>query len=309
VRRRVLHQVLLVAATRAAWCPAGPVAWMQRRLQVALSVAQLVVSVPLPAQAALSPQQAVCGPAEFVQHVVVRRAQRWALPVQRSALSLKVASLAAAPDALAVRLLRAESEQAASSALDASEAALRPAELDGTAVLLPVVGAAVVGALLDEVPPAVPLQAEAVGSGVPEALPRAAEAASDEPEVPLRAVALRAVEARHAAAEPQGAVVARRAAAGPREAVVVVRRAAEALPAEAARAEAALPRAEVGRAAPAAVPAAVPSAVAAWAFRPGRLRPAAARRRAARTGHEMRCLQTASRSWRSLQAAQDEVWS
>jgi len=160
---------------------------------------------------------------------------------------------------------------------------------------------------LDEVPPAVPLQAEAVGSGVPEALPRAAEAASDEPEVPLRAVALRAVEARHAAAEPQGAVVARRAAAGPREAVV--RRAAEPLPAEAARAEAALLRAEVGRAAPAAVPAAVPSAVAAWAFRPGRLRPAAARRRAARTGHEMRCLQTASRSWRSLQAAQDEVWS
>lgn len=211
-------------------------------------------------------------------------------------LSLKVASLAAAPDALAVRLLRAGSEQAASSALDASEAALRPAELDGTAVLQPVVGAAEVGAPWDEVPPAVPLQVEAVGSDVPEALRRAAEAASDEPEVPLRAVALRAV-------------VARRAAAAPREAVAVVRRAAEALPAEAARAEAALLRAEVGRAAPAAVPAAVPSAVAAWAFRPGRLRPAAARRRAARSGHEMRCLQTASRSWRSLQAAQDEVWS
>jgi len=135
---------------------------------------------------------------------------------------------------------------------------------------------------LDEVPPAVPLQAEAVGSDVPEALPPAAEVASDEPEVPPRAVALRAV---------------------------VARRAAAALPAEAARAEAALLRAEVGRAAPAAVPAAVPSAVAVWAFRPGRLRPAAARRRAARSGHEMRCLQTASRSWRSLQAAQDEVWS
>ena len=302
------HQVLLVAANRAAWHPAGPVAWMQHRLQVALSVAQLVVSVPRPAQAALSPQRAVYGPAEFVQHVVARRAQRWALAVQRLVLSLKVASLATAPDALAVRLLRAGSERAASSALDASEAALRPAELDGTAVLQPVVGAAEVGAPWDEVPPVVPLQVEAVGSDVPEALRRAAEAASDEPEVPLRAVALRAVVARHAAAEPQGAVVARRAAAAPREAVVV-RRAAEALPAEAARAEAALLRAEVGRAAPAAVPAAVPSAVAVWAFRPGRLRPAAARRRAARSGHEMRCLQTASRSWRSLQAAQDEVWS
>ena len=289
------HQVLLVAANQAAWHPAGPVAWMQHRLQAALSVAQLVVSVPRPAQAARSPQRAVYGPAEFVPHVVARRAQRWALPVQRLVPSLKVASLAAAPDALAVRLLRAGSERAASSALDASEAALRPAELDATAVQLPVVGAAEVGAPLDEVPPAVPLRAEAVGS--------------DEPEVPLRAVALRAVVARHAAAEPQGAVVARRAAAAPREAVAVVRRAAEALPAEAARAEAALLRAEVGRAALAAVPAAVPSAVAAWAFRPGRLRPAAARRRAARSGHEMRCLQTASRSWRSLQAAQDEVWS
>ena len=290
------HQVLLVAANRAAWHPAGPVAWMQHRLQAALSVAQLVVSVPRPAQAARSPQRAVYGPAEFVPHVVARRAQRWALPVQRLVPSLKVASLAAAPDALAVRLLRAGSEQAASSALDASEAALRPAELDGTAVLQPVVGAAEVGAPWDEVPPVVPRQVEAVGSDVPEALRRAAEAASDEPEVPLRAVALRAV-------------VARRAAAAPREAVVV-RRAAEALPAEAARAEAALLRAEVGRAALAAVPAAVPSAVAAWAFRPGRLRPAAAaRRRAARSGHEMRCLQTASRSWRSLQAAQDEVWS
>lgn len=260
----MLHQVLRAEALPAAWLPAGPVAWMQRRLQVALSVAQLVVSAPRPAQAALSPQQAVCGPAEFVQLVVARRAQRWALPVQRSALSLKVVSLAAAPDALAVRLLRAGSEQAASSALDASAAALQPAELDGTAVLLPVVGAAEVEAPLDEVPPAVPLQVEAEGSDVPEALPPAAEAASDEPEVPLRAVALRAVVARHAAAEPQGAVVARRAA--------------EPLPAEAARAEAALLRAEVGRAALAAVPAAVPSAVAAWAFRPGRLRPAAARR-------------------------------
>jgi len=305
----VRHQVLLVAANQAAWHPAGPVAWMQHHLQAALSVAQLVVSVPRPAQAALSPQRAVYGPAEFVPHVVARRAQRWALPVRRLVPSLKVASWAAAPDALAVRLLRAGSEQAASSASDASEAALRPAELDGTAVLQPVVGAAEVGAPWDEVPPAVPLQVEAVGSDVPEALRRAAEAASDEPEVPLRAVALRAVVVRHAAAEPQGAVVARRAAAAPREAVAVVRRAAEALPAEAARAEAALLRAEVGRAALAAVPAAVPFAVAAWAFRPGRLRPAAARRRAARSGHEMRCLQTASRSWRSLQAAQDEVWS
>jgi hypothetical protein len=49
----------------------------QVALSVALSAARLVVPVPLPVQAALSPQQAVCGLAvELVQHEVVRRAQR-----------------------------------------------------------------------------------------------------------------------------------------------------------------------------------------------------------------------------------------
>ena len=164
--------------------------------------------------------------------------------------------------------------------------------MGGTVVLLPVVAAAaVVGAPLDAAPPAVPLRAEAVVSDVREALPLAAEAVSDVPEVLPRAVA---VVARHAAAEPREAVVQR--AAEPRRAV-------------AAQAGAALPRAEVGRAGPAVVPAVVPSAAAAWACRPGRLRLAAALRRAARSGHEMRCLRTASRSWRSSQAAQDEVWS
>jgi hypothetical protein len=259
---------------------------MQRHLQVVLSAARSVVPVPLPAQLALCPRQAACGPeAEVVRQVVL-----WA---QRSGPPLTAGS-----GALVARPLRAASEQAAL-AWDASEAhprAAEPAESDATAVPLPVVAAEAVVAPLDAAPPVVPLRAEAVVaaavvSDVRGALPRAEEAASDVPEALPQAVV---VVVRHAAAAPQEAVV---------------ERAAELPPVEAARAAAARLRAEVGRAGPAVVPAAVPSAVVAWASRLARLRPAAARRRAARSGHEMRCLQTASRSWRSSQAAQGEVWS
>jgi hypothetical protein len=255
---------------------------MQRHLQVVLSAARSVVPVPLPAQVALSPRQAACGPEAEAARQAVLRAQRSGLP------------LTAGSGALVARPLRAASEQAAL-AWDASEAhprAAEPAESDATAVLLPVVAEEeAVVAPLDAAPPVVQLRAEAVVSDVRGALPRAEEAASDVPEALPQAVV----------------VVVRHAAAGPQEAVV--ERAAELPPVEAARAAAARLRAEVGRAGPAVVPAAVPSAVVAWASRLARLRPAAARRRAARSGHEMRCLQTASRSWRSSQAAQGEVWS
>jgi hypothetical protein len=251
---------------------------------VVLSAARSVVPVPLPAQLALCPRQAACGPEAEAE--VVRQVVLW---VQRSGPPLTAGS-----GALVARPLRAASEQAAL-AWDASEAhprAAEPAESDATAVPLPVVAAEAVVAPLDAAPPVVPLRAEAVVSDVRGALPRAEEAASDVPEALPQAVVV--VVVRHAAAAPQEAVV---------------ERAAELPPVEAAWAAAAPLRAEVGRAGPAVVPAAVPSAVVAWASRLARLRPAAARRRAARSGHEMRCLQTASRSWRSSQAAQGEVWS
>jgi len=152
--------------------------------------------------------------------------------------------------------------------------------------------------------------AKVVASDAPEEPPRAAVAASGaagvvpqaEAAAPDAAVLPRAgAAAPHAAVGP-AAAVAGRDVAGPRREVAAAQDAAE------------LRQVEV-LAAPAVAPSAPPSA-AASVFRQGRLRPAAAAaapqsaaRSVQRSVHEKRNLRTASRSARSLQAAQDEVWS
>jgi hypothetical protein len=136
----------------------------------------------------------------------------------------------------------------------------------------------------------VPWLAEAAALGAQVEPPRAAVVARRVGEA-VAAVQPDAVVLRPAVVErtaPDAAVAAQRVAA--RHAAVVLR------PAEGRPAE------------PAVVQAADPS-VAASACRRGRPRPALARRPAARSVHEMRHLQTASRREQSSQAAQDEVWS
>jgi len=129
------------------------------------------------------------------------------------------------------------------------------------------------------------------GSGAM-ALPRAEAARDAQVErLPVGAAAPRAAVGAEVAAAPVAAVLRQVEAAVP-----VV---AEAAP----RQEEEVPAAR------GAAPAAVPSA-AASVFRRGRLRPAAAAPRpAARSVREKRGLRNASRSARSSQAAQDEVWS
>jgi len=116
-------------------------------------------------------------------------------------------------------------------------------------------------------------------------------------------VARQPVGAAEAEAAPHAAVVAEVAAA---PVAAVLRQVEAAVPVVA---EAAPRQEEEVPAARGAAPAAVPSA-AASVFRRGRLRPAvAAPRPAARSVREKRGLRDASRSARSSQAAQDEVWS
>jgi hypothetical protein len=128
--------------------------------------------------------------------------------------------------------------------------------------------------------------------------PQEAVVASDVAEAQPRAEARRAERAAeagpHGVVEPEAALRAA-VAEVPGVAVAALRVVA-----------AVLRRAEV----PAAVqePAAVVPLVVASVFRQGRLRPAAPRP-SARSVREMRHLQTASRSARWSQAAQDEVWS
>jgi hypothetical protein len=157
--------------------------------------------------------------------------------------------------------------------------------------------------------------AEAVASDAAAAPRPAAGAASDATEVRPQAAAV----ARDGEVAAEAGAVPH-AAAAPREAAARVAAAVQRVAGE-ARAVAAVPRqAEVPGAAQA-LPAARPSA-AAWACRQGRLRPVpqskvrlASVRSAleARSAHVMRCLlmrlQTASRSTRLSQAAQDGFWS
>jgi len=133
------------------------------------------------------------------------------------------------------------------------------------------------------------------GSGAM-ALPRAEAARDAQVErLPVGAAA--------AEAAPRAAVGAEVAAA---PVAAVLRQVAAAVPVVAV---AALRQVEEVPAARGAAPAAVPSA-AASVFHQGRLRPAAAAPRpAARSVREKRGLRNASRSARSSQAAQDEVWS
>jgi len=140
-----------------------------------------------------------------------------------------------------------------------------------------------------------------VGSGALELPPAGAVRDAAAERRPVGVAAARRAEAAVGAAPHAGAE-----AAAARDVVALRRVAAEA----AVRDVAAQRQAEALEAPAVPQAAAVPSA-AALVFHQGRLRPAAAAapQPAARSAHERRCLRTASRSARSLQAAQDEVWS
>jgi hypothetical protein len=138
------------------------------------------------------------------------------------------------------------------------------------------------------------------GSGAMERPPAEAARDAQVERLPVGAAAVRHVEAA-AAAEPHAVVEVEAGAAA--QVVVAPRR-------EAAVARAEVELRQVVEEAPAAreaAPAAAPSA-AASVFHQGQLRPAAPQP-AARSVREKRGLRNASRSARSSQAAQDEVWS
>jgi len=274
------------AAHREAGRLAGSAA--QRRQRAGLPMAQAAAgAAPLREQVPSFQGRVVVASCPAVSSA--RRGQRWAMPgasvsdvlacqrlvveAAQVEVAQQVEEAVSASDALAPRLEEAELQQAGLAALDA---------------------------------PAAPQQAEAaeevVASDAPAVPRRVAVAAPDAVEVLPRA------EAAARDAEVVAAVVgARDAAAQPRAVALDV--AAVRGEAAAVRAVAAVQRQEeVPAAAPAPAAAAVPSA-AVWVFRQGQLRPAAAPQSAARSVHEMRRLQTASRSARLLQAAQDEVWS
>jgi hypothetical protein len=223
-------------------------------------------------------------------------------PAQRSA---QVAPHLAKPVARgqvasAARLLLVESgkEEVVASVPDASEARLprveaaAESELDVSAAWPQVVARPQVAAVVQ-------VESDA------QAQPAAPDAAVVQQPVAVaawdaRAVLLRAVAAaRHAEAVQEAAV--------PPDAGAVVRQRAEVLRVEVAQ-HAVAPRAEARPAVRAAVQAADPLA-AASVCRQDRLRPAVARRPAARSVLETRHLQTASPREQLSQAAQDVVWS
>jgi hypothetical protein len=256
------------------------------------------VQVPLRAEwpmarAELRRRAEACGPqASLAPHSELRSA----IPAAPGQVGFQVA--------FAARLPLVEAEVAAAPFVP-------DASLDASEAHLPRVESREAAAFAWDVPGARP-QVAAAESGV-----QAQPAAPGAVEVP-QPVEAGAWDAR--AVLPRGAVAARRAevaqeavarldAVVQRPVVEVAPGAAAALrPAAARHAVEALRPAEARPDAPAVVQAAAPSA-AASACRQGRPRPALARRPAARSVHEMRHLQTASRREQSSQAAQDEVWS
>jgi hypothetical protein len=187
-------------------------------------------------------------------------------------------AMRAASAGVSVQLRVRVEEQAAvpQAVVPASDVPAAPRQ--GAAVALEVAAAS--GALREE--------AAQVASDATEVPPPVAEVVSDATGLPG------VVAARHAEVAAEAA--ARDVAEPPRAAAGVRAEAAEALRPE-----------EVLAAVPAPAVVVVPS-VAVWVFRQGQLRPAAPRP-AVRSAHEMRYSQTASRSARWSQAAQDEVWS